>query len=520
MTATYHGGAVAAGHRATAEAAAEILQDGGTAFDAAIAALAAACIAEPVLASLGGGGFLLARDDGGRTLLFDFFPQTPKWRRPPADVDFRPITADFGPATQIFHIGMGTAATPGTVRGMFAVHRELCRLPLSRLVEPAVRLARDGVAVNRLQAFVARIVSPILLASPAGQRRFGRPDAPDEPMAEGQHFRWPELQDVLETLAREGDRLFYEGEIAGEIVRASQNGGGHITRDDLRHYRVIRRRPLVQRFAGTRVLTNPPPSAGGMLIAFTLSLMDAARPGPSSFGSPGHLGLIARALSLTHKARHDCRMREDPDGAFERLFDPALLASYRAQVAGHPSAHRGTTHVSILDRRGNAVAMTLSNGEGCGVLVATDGFMLNNMLGEDDINPDGAEGWPTDTRLSSMMAPTLAEEPGGGLTVLGSGGSNRIRSAIAQTLINLYAFDLPLADAIDSPRLHVEDDHLDIEAGFDDGAVRAVTGGMDDCRVWPEPNLYFGGVNAVRADGRDRLTGHADPRRGGAVVVF
>ena len=516
----HRGGAVAAGHRATAEAAAEILQDGGTAFDAAIAALAAACVAEPVLASLGGGGFLLARDDEGRKLLFDFFPQTPQRRRPAGDVDFRPITADFGPATQEFHIGMGTVATPGTVRGIFAVHRELCRLPLSRLVEPAARLARDGVETNRLQAFVAQIVSPILLASPAGRSRFGRPDAPDKPMAEGQHFRWPELQDVLETLAREGDRLFYEGEIASDIVRASRDGGGHLTADDLRHYQVSRRRPLVQRFAGTRVLTNPPPSAGGMLIAFMLSLVDAARPGPSSFGSPDHLSLIARALSLTHKARDACRMSDDPDGAFERLFDPALLASYRTQVAGHPSAHRGTTHVSIVDRRGNAVAMTLSNGEGCGVLGPADGFMLNNMLGEDDINPGGADGWPTDTRLSSMMAPTLAEEPGGGLAVLGSGGSNRIRSAIAQTLINLYAFDLPLADAIDAPRLHVEGDHLDIEAGFDEGAVRAVTEEMDDCRVWPDPNLYFGGVNAVRAAGKDRFTGHADPRRGGAVVTL
>ena len=110
MMAMKHGGAIAAGHRATADAAAEILEDGGTAFDAAIAALAAACVAEPVLASLGGGGFLLARDVAGRTSLFDFFPQPPRQRRPPGDVDFRPITADFGPATQVFHIGMGTVA--------------------------------------------------------------------------------------------------------------------------------------------------------------------------------------------------------------------------------------------------------------------------------------------------------------------------------------------------------------------------------------------------------------------------
>ncbi len=514
-----HGGAVAAGHPDTVAAAAEILDDGGNAFDAALAALCAACATEPVLASLGGGGFLLARPAHGAARVYDFFAHTPRRRRPEGAVDFRPVTVDFGATTQEFHIGLGVAATPGTVKGLFAVHEDLCRLPMTRIVEPAARLARDGVTVRPMQACIFRLVAPILLASPAGQALFAGAADHDRPLAEGETFRWPALTDLLETLAREGERLFYEGEIARTIVAAGEQHGGHLDTADLRGYRVERRRPLERTYDGALIMTNPPPAAGGILVALALDLLDVKALRTGGFGSPEHARLLARTMRLVNRARAESGLADDPEAAAAALADPALLAAYRAEVAGAPRAHRGTTHISVVDRVGNLAAVSLSNGEGCGYLADGDAFMLNNMLGEEDLNPHGFHRWGPDRRLSSMMAPTAALERDGSLTALGSGGSNRIRSAILQVLVDLLTFRLPLADAVEAPRLHHERDRVDIEPGFPEAAIRAAAAEAMEHSVWPDRNLFFGGVHAVHRTGHGGLAGHGDPRRGGHAAV-
>jgi gamma-glutamyltranspeptidase/glutathione hydrolase len=510
---------VAAGHPATVAAAAEILEDGGNAFDAALAALCAACAAEPVLAGLGGGGFLLARPADGAPRVYDFFTHTPRRRRPEDAVDFHPITVDFGATTQEFHVGLGAAATPGTVRGLFAAHGDLCRLPMARIVEPGARLASQGVVVQPMQAYIFKLVAPILLASPAGRALFAGRGRPDAPLREGETFLWPALADTLETLAREGERLFYEGEIARGIVDACEHHGGQLTADDLRAYTAERRPPLERRFDSARVLTNPAPAAGGLLIGFALDILDVAGLRGAGFGAPRHAALLARTMRLVNRARADSGLAEDPDAAAARLIDPALLAAYRAEVAGAPPGHRGTTHVSVIDRHGNAAALSLSNGEGCGFLRDGDGFMLNNMLGEEDLNPQGAHRWAPDRRMSSMMAPTAAVERDGALTALGSGGSNRIRSAILQVLVNVLTFRLPLADAVEAARLHHERGRLDIEPGWPEGAMRAAAAEAPEHTLWPERNLFFGGVHAVHRGPRGDLAGHGDPRRGGHAAV-
>ena len=161
-------GAIACGHPQTAAAAAEILRDGGTAFDAVLAGFCAATVAEPVFCSLGGGGFLLAGPAGGTPLLYDFFVQTPRRRRNPQEIDFFPVNADFGTAKQEFHIGLGAMATPGAIKGLFEAHRDLGRLPIKRIVEPAVRIARDGFELRDIDAFVLGVVGAILQSRPDG----------------------------------------------------------------------------------------------------------------------------------------------------------------------------------------------------------------------------------------------------------------------------------------------------------------------------------------------------------------
>ncbi len=145
----------------------------------------------------------------------------------------------------------------------------------------------------------------------------------------------------------------------------------------------------------------------------------------------------------------------------EKLLEPTLIQRYRDEIAGAPVAVRGTTQISVIDAEGGAASLSVSNGEGSGYVLPGTGIILNNMLGEADLNPEGSLGWPTDARMSSMMTPAIVLDDTGAVTALGSGGSNRIRTAVLQALLNLLAFGMPLEEAIAAPRLHVEGDKLE-----------------------------------------------------------
>jgi len=520
---TQRHGAVACGHPATAAAAEEILAEGGNAFDAVLAAFCAACAAEPVLASLGGGGFLLAQPAGQDPLLYDFFVQTPKRRRAPDSLDFYPILADFGTATQEFHIGVGAMAVPGAVRGLFTIHEELASLPMTRIVEPGVRLARDGVATRPIDGYLFDVVSPILKATAESRSLFFRDDG--NLLATGERLHQPLLADSLEALASEGAKLFYEGDFAARLVRLCRESGGLLTEEDLVAYQVIRRRPFACDYRGHRVVTNPPPSCGGILIGFALALLTEESPARLGSGTLDSLQLLARVMELTNKARVEARLEEAVGDRAEteaaaRLFDPALLERYNDEVRGQGSFTRGTTHISVVDGAGNLAAMSLSNGEGCGTHLPGSGIMLNNMLGEEDLNHGGFHRWPEDSRLSSMMAPTLATSAEGALYAIGSGGSNRIRTAVLQVLVNLLDHGMGMSAATEAPRLHVEGPVANLEGGLHAEAEGML--GQQGYRpiVWPAHNLFFGGVHGVALSAAGELSAAGDPRRGGAALVI
>ncbi len=513
-------GAIACGHPLTAQAAADVLADGGNAFDAALAALAAACVVEPVLASLGGGGFLLARPASERPVVFDFFPQTPKRRVDAADAAFRPVLADFGPVQQEFHVGIGAMATPGMVHGLFAVHERLGTLPMRRIVEAAVAWAREGVRLEPMQAYMCGVVAAILESDPGCRALFASPEAPERLIGEGEILRNPALADTLETLAIEGAALFYRGEIAQTIAGDCTSRGGHLGRADLAGYETELRRPLVVDALGGRLLLNPPPASGGVLLAFALAMLGDGDLGPLGWGSPAAVERLMRVMAATNRARVESRLHEQAaEDAAEALLAPALVAAFRDGVLGRPPANRGTTHISVIDGIGNAAALSLSNGEGSGYVVPGTGIHMNNVLGEEDINPHGFHRWPTDTRMSSMMAPTLVLDPAGGTTVIGSGGSNRIRTAILQVLLNARGYALPLPEAIERPRLHFEGGRLRMEAGFSEAAVAAGRRMADEVDLFPAPNMFFGGVHAVESGRSGALLAGGDPRRAGVGVV-
>ncbi len=512
-------GVIAAGHEQTARVAADILKSGGNAFDAVVAAHLAACVTEPVLSSPGGGGFLMARTPDASQTLYDFFIQTPRKRRPPDQVEFYPISADFGETFQEFHIGMGSAGAPGTVRGLFAIQRDLCRMSMKQLAEPAIGLARSGVALNHFQAYILDIISPIYRSTRASLDIYGNPERENGLLADGDVLHQPDLADLLEVLALEGEDLFYKGEIAEQVDRMSRTAGGHLTIEDFRNYEVIRRKPLEITYRDAASLAfNPAPSSGGTLIAFALKLMEEADPSEHPFGSTGHLQRLAKVQRLTDQARIDYLLRNNLPVPGEDILDPEHLSAYRRQMSDYARFTRGTTHISVMDARGNTASLTTSNGEGCGHVIPGTGVMLNNMLGEEDLHPGGFHRWPEDTRITSMMAPGILTRKDGAVMAFGSGGSNRIRTAILQVILNMLDYGMPLDEATRSPRIHCEKEHLSVERGFDPGALAPVLSEWPDHKLWSSSNLFFGGVHSAMR-GPDGFQGAGDERRGGVFEL-
>ncbi|MFA7429689.1 MAG: gamma-glutamyltransferase [Rhodospirillaceae bacterium] len=485
-----------------------MLEEGGNAFDAALAGFLAACVAEPVLASLGGGGFMLARPARERAAVYDFFVQTPRRFRAAEDCDFAAVTADFGSATQQFHCGWASAAVPGAVRGVFAVHSDLGHIPLAEVAAPALEMARRGTAVNAFQAYALTVVEPILRHTPACAVLFTGQDG--SLLREGDSFAFPDFADMLDALVHEGPDLFYRGEIARAVADACAEHGGHLGMDDFAAYAIHMRPPLEVRMGNAVLHTNPPPSTGGILIAFALELLKEQGLDRMAWGGAEHRRLLATVMEATNAARLEAETLDA-----ETLLAPELVEAYRARITGQPKAFRGTTHISVIDATGNACALSVSNGEGNGCVIPGTGIVLNNMLGEEDLNPQGWHAWPGSTRLSSMMAPSLLLHDDGTETALGSGGSNRIRTALVQVLSNLTDFGLPLEKAVARPRIHAEAGRLSAEVDLPD-VLRPEWPEID---VWPDINLFFGGVHVARRTHNGGLEGFGDPRRGGVAEV-
>lgn len=512
-------GVIAAGHEKTAEAGIEMFRNGGNAFDAAVAAILASFVAEPGLTSAAGGGFLLAHTQHNQNILFDFFTQTPRHKRHSSEINFYPVEVDFGSAVQEFHIGLGAMAVPGNIAGVFHVHRKLGRLPFQVVAEPAIHYAKHGIPLNQFQYYcLAKILKPIIMTDKGGQLVYSLTREPLEP--EGT-IRITAFSDTLAYLTQKGAKEFYEGEIAHQLVKDCQESGGYLTLEDLKNYRVIERNPLTINYRGNTLLTNPPPSSGGTLIAFALKLLSSIDLTKFEFGSAGHIEILAQVMRLTNEARKD---RYDSSLHQENITEFFLadthLFEYLNQVTRTVNKWGSTTHISVLDGDGNAASVTTSNGEGSGYVIPGTGIMVNNMLGEQDLNPHGFHQWKENVRISSMMSPTIVLKNNQPEIVLGSGGSNRIRTAILQVISNILDFKMSVREAVDNPRVHWENDVFNVEPGFAEDEVNKILLPSNNQLVkWHDKNLFFGGVHTVRETSAGLMDGAGDRRRDGVVAI-
>jgi gamma-glutamyltranspeptidase/glutathione hydrolase len=460
-------GVVAAGHPLTAKAGADVVRAGGNAVDGAIAAMLVSFVTEPLLTGLGAAGYMLVVPPGEEPVLLDFSAEAPGRGVDVADrVPLTPFVVQFGDASQEFHVGASSCATYGAPAGVVTAAEMFGSTPLHELARPAVALARDGAPLNQYQAHVFGLLGP--LASTAGLLVDGRIPR------EGDVLRQPELAESLERLGDEGAAPFYTGDIGTAIADDVRAHGGTLSREDLAAYRVIRRAPLRLPHRGRLIHTNPPPAAGGALLTSMLEVVPER---------PDTLELV-RAMA-------------------SRPLVVDRLGS--------------TTHISVLDADGLACSVTCTNGAGSGVAVRGTGVHMNNMMGEEDLSPNGFFSHAPGDRLPSMMAPTVVTVDTVPELVLGSAGSSRICGAILQVLVNVVDRGMRAQEAVDAPRVHVDGDVVHAEPGADVTALAAAGYAVTRFRA---PSLFFGGCQAVeRVRGTGELMGGGDHRRGGAVIV-
>jgi gamma-glutamyltranspeptidase / glutathione hydrolase len=486
------GGVVAAGHHVTAAAGARVLAGGGNAVDAALAAMLASWVAEPLLTGPGAGGYLLVAGPGWEPTLLDFFVAAPGFGARGEAAPLVEVLVDFdGETEQAFQVGAASCGTYGSPAGVEAAARRWGSMDLADLAAPAAELARTGVEVTPVQAHLFRILAGITTTSPEGAATFtpgGRP-----PRA-GERLALPELGEAIARLGRDGAAPFYTGDIADAIVAWVGARGGLLTAEDLARYEALAREPARVGYRGHEVLTNPPPSAGGTLLALALGLLDRAEPPPG-------IAAIVDAMATAQEARTDAFV--------EGLAEPGFLGRFLGSRLG------ATTHISVVDGEGRAASVTCTNGEGSGVVVPGTGVHVNNIMGEEDLSPLGFHSAPPGRRMPSMMAPTAVLRGGEVELVLGSAGSNRIRSALLQTIVGVVDHGLDARAAVEAPRAHYEGGVVYAEPGV---PVEELAG--REIVAFRARNLFFGGVQAVvRDSATGALSGAGDPRRGGAVAA-
>jgi len=476
-----------------------VLREGGNAVDAAVAAALVSWVSESTLTGPGAGGFMLVhRASDCSTRVLDFFVAMPGMGLRALGVrEMEEVDVDFsGGSTQMFRIGAASCAVPGAALGLEEAHRAYGSLPWRELFAPAIELAREGVELTRGQAYLHAILDLILRHTPESRAIYERNG---ERLVAGDMLVQEDLARTLELLSDRGAQSLYRGELARRLVDHVRAGGGSITLRDLKDYRVVRRRPVSKEFRGHEYLSNPPPSAGGILIAYGLGLLDdAGRP-----GSAQAIDALARVM------REQARARENGFDNALRRGGLARLLEERAVVV------RGTTHISVVDERKNAVALTASTGAGSGIVVPGTGIHLNNMLGEFDLPKPPRAG----ERLSSGMSPSLVLHDRRPRLVVGSAGSLRLRGAVMQIVVNVVQHGLGVRDAIERPRIHLEGEHLHCEGGHDAGELDRLEAMGWDVTRWRRKNLYFGGAAAVEMKDDGTLAAAGDPRRGGAGVV-
>lgn len=485
--------AISAGHEKTLEVAKAVLLDGGNTFDAGIAAAIAMFITEPCMASAGAGGLALCFTPNGGPVMLDFFTQTPGCKPEIPNRDFHPVDVDFGNEVEVFHVGLGSCAVPGTIAGLYAMHERFGSMPMSELLQPAMQLAKEGVALNTFQSMDLVLLEGIFRLDPNMRDVFFEND---EPKKEGTLLHLPHFLDFLEFLKSEGRDGFYRGEVAKLVSSDSEEKGGYIRRKDFENYEAVWRNPMNLNWSGNQLILPNGPSLGGAIMALIFSYLKKFK---------GDW-----AATISHVQQH----YQHPQEIAESLN--RLIPELGFQLHGKTTSTKGTSHFNIADKWGNALSFTTSIGEGSGYFIPGTDMQLNNMMGESHLLPNGFHSWETDVRLNSMMTPTMVLNDRNEFCYSGgSGGAGRIPFMIAQVIHSLYNENTDLKKATEKERLMTHDGTLHFEKG---ASVNAAA--FDTVKEWDYRSLFFGGVHSILKGNDGQLQACGDERRYGVSEVF
>lgn len=493
-------------------------------MDAAVAAAFTSFVAEIYVVNIGGGGYALICD-GGQSCAYDFFTGVPS-RGNPETYDFRKIRVDFIDDSQSFFIGRASSAVPGVMLGLTTMAQEKGRLPLKILMEPAIQLARNGFTISPHFTNVFDMLKPIFADTPGLRAMFSKQG---NFCKEGDSISFPNLADSFEALALAGPDLFYKGQFAEMIAQDHRLHNGRISYQDLVDYRVHETEPLTVDYHGHQVLLPPPSSIGGSLIGFALKLLSRVSFQKVEHNSFEHIEPLAHVMRLANKARTFWESLPAGDERASFFLSDTFLAPYHQQLelllsggviepeTESPHSRAGnTSHISAIDVQGMAVSITTTAGENSGYAVADTGICLNNILGESDLNPHGFHIQTPGERMMSMMSPTIVCRDGEPVLALGSAGSNRIRSAILQVIINVIDFGALPQLAVNMPRVHHEGGILHLEQAVQQSVAQRLDRAGFEVNHWSRKHLYFGGAQAVQR-GKAGIHGGGDDRRGGWV---
>jgi gamma-glutamyltranspeptidase / glutathione hydrolase len=456
--------AVAAGHPATVDAGTEILEEGGSAADAAVAAVLASCVAETVMTGLLGGGHAIYYEAAsGRVRNLDCFVAVPGLEAERREPELVHLEVPFGAELVHYAVGPASCAVPGLPAGLEALWREHGTRPWARLVEPAVRLARDGAPFPPAHAACLAMLALVMTMN-EGARIY----APGGKLLQaGDTLRQPGLVAALDALAADSAAV-YRGSIGESLLALSAERGGLLTVADLAAYEARWGEPVEVDYLGARLLTR-----GGLS------------------GLPETVSRLPRLQGL---------------GETERVLTLVDVFAPRRESAGD------TTNVAVVDGDGNACVVTSSLGLGSGDFLPGFDLHLNSMLGEVDLVRGALE---PGERMQSMMAPTLVLEDEGLSLAAGSAGGTRLRTALLGVVAGILDEGLAADAAVARPRFHPAPHVVNAEPGVDEVALAALESRGRTVRRWPAPHHYFGGVSVVSRSGAA-----GDPRRNGAAATI
>lgn len=526
---------VVASEPLASEAGLEILRAGGNAVDAAVAIGFALAVTHPEAGNIGGGGFMLVRLAGGEAVVVDYREQAPaaasRGMYLDAQGELIPEASTVGPLA---------VAVPGTVAGLALAHRKYGKLKWTQVVQPAIRLAEGGFPVSYALSESLREAREHLSKFPESRRIFlrnGRFYEPDD------IFRQPDLARTLRLIARRGPRALYRGRIAKAIAATMKRHQGLIKRDDLKHYAAKLRQPLRGQFRGYEIITVSSPSSGGIGLIEMLNVLEPLDLGPPESSQSIHLIAETMRRAYADRAAYlgDADQVSVPVAGLTSKEYAAKLRAEISQARAELEVHPGrpaefesaqTTHFSVVDAEGNAVAntYTLNGSYGCGVTVEGAGFLLNNEMDDFTARPgtpnmfgliqsEANEIAPRKRPLSSM-APTIVTENGKARLILGSPGGGTIINSVLQVLLNVVVFKMDIRQAVTAPRFHHQwmPDRLVLERwGFSADAVQK----LQEAGYQLDYRDSIGLCEAIEIDPHTGWRfGAADPRGEGKAVGY